>query len=126
MNLHAVVAGGISTVNPWIMATIQRSLGTKQEGSYHRIPLYAPPKPVLVQQQSLLYNDLVQLDGINVEGERRAFYITGNWEGAQRADGKGGDLITLPDGSIWLVVVVLENWQFADGWVKVGCTRQVS
>jgi hypothetical protein len=42
-------------------------------------------------------------------------------DGLVRVINKGGDLITLPDGSIWLVAQVLE--QFPD-WVSAAITLQ--
>lgn len=124
MNLSDLVAGYVGTVNPNITVQIRKSTGytTNPDGS--RVPGYAPPVSIRAQMQSLQYNDLVQIDGLNIQGERRALYLDGNWEGVVRPDGVGGDLITLPDGTIWLVVLVLENWAMVDGWVKVAVTRQ--
>ena len=125
MNLNAIVGPYVSKVNPWIIITIKRSIGYTTGPSGKSTPLYSDPQPIQAQMQSLQYNDIVQLDGLNVQGERRALYLNGNWDGIQRADGKGGDLVTLPDGSVWLVAMVLENWADRDGWVKVAITRQV-
>jgi hypothetical protein len=44
--------------------------------------------------------------------------------GVSRPDGKGGDLITLPDGTVWLTAMVLENWGFMDGWTKLAIVKQ--
>ncbi|WP_322030129.1 hypothetical protein [Paraburkholderia sp. J76] len=30
----------------------------------------------------------------------------------------------LPDGSLWLIALVLENWWLTDGWCKCAVTRQ--
>jgi hypothetical protein len=38
---------------------------------------------------------------------------------------KGGDLITLPDGTLWLTVQVLEDFSVTSGWVKVAATLQM-
>ncbi len=88
------------------------------------MPAYAAPVSVQVQMQSLTYQDLQQLDGVNIQGERRAMYLNGDWNGLVREDQKGGDLITLPNGTIWLVAQVLENWCDLNGWVKLCVTRQ--
>lgn len=126
MNLHNLVRGAIRAVNPEIIVTIQRSTGSTTNPDGTRVPTYDTIRGVRAQMQSLQYNDIAQLDGLNIQGERRALYLNGDWEGLVRADGKGGDLITFPDGSIWLVALVLENWAFKDGWVKVAVTRQVA
>jgi hypothetical protein len=126
MNLNAIVGPYVSAVNPWVVVSIQQSTGytTSQDG--RQVPSYAAPVAIQAQVQALQYNDMMQLDGINIEGERRAIYLNGNWDGVERPDGRGGDLITFPDGSIWLVVLVLENWGSTDGWVKVAVTRQMN
>jgi hypothetical protein len=127
LNLHAIVGPIVAAVNPWVSATIQVSTGSTTDAAGKRGPSYAAPVPVQVQMQSLTYQDLVQISGMNIQGERRAMYVNGNWAGVVRPDGKGGDLITLEkDGSVWLVAQVLENWYGTDGWVKVCVTRQVA
>jgi len=37
---------------------------------------------------------------------------------------KGGDLITEPDGTVWLVTTELEAWSASAGWTKVAVTQQ--
>lgn len=124
MNLHNIVAPCIAAVNPWITASIQSSIGYTTSPDGTQLPAYSQAVTVQVQMQALQYDDLKQLSGLNIQGERRAMYINGNWGGVIRPDGKGGDVITLPDGSIWLVVLVLENWAATSGWCKVAVTRQ--
>lgn len=125
MNLSNIVGGYVAAVNPWVTATLTMSNGYATSADGTRVPAYLTPITVSAQVQSLTYNDLVQISGLNIQGERRAIYLDGDWEGVVRADNKGGDLITLQDGSNWLVAQVLENWSFQDGWVKVCVTRQM-
>ena len=124
MNLHALVTNVISTINPIVTVSIQRSTGYTTSSDGSRVPFYAAPVAAQAQIQALQYNDIVQIDGLNIQGERRAIYLNGNWEGVIRADQKGGDLITFPDGSVWIVAFVFENWADRDGWVKIAVTRQ--
>jgi hypothetical protein len=124
VNLNSIVGGCVAAVNPWVIATIQASAGYAAGPDGTQAPAYAAPVPIQAQVQSLQYNDIVQLDSLNIQGERRAMYLNGDWEGIVRADQKGGDLITLPDGSVWLVALVLENWSDTGGWVKVAVTMQ--
>ena len=125
MNLHNIVSGYIAAINPFITGSYQESNGYTTTSSGKRIPQYNPAVPIEVQMQALQYNDLIQLDGLNIQGERHAMYINGNWQGAVRPDQSGGDLITLPNGTKWLVVLVLENWSDTSGWTKVAVTRQL-
>ncbi len=124
MNLHAIASNYISSVNPWITVSIQPSTGYTTDSAFNRIPSYGATVTMSGQLQSLTYQDLQQINGLNIQGQRRALYLNGDWEGIVRADGSGGDLITLPDGSIWLVAHVLENWSITAGWTKLCITLQ--
>lgn len=124
MNLHNIVSGYIAAINPIIIGSIQESNGYTTSASGKRVPQYKPAVSVQIQMQALQYNDLIQLDGLNIQGERHAMYINGSWAGVVRLDQSGGDLITLPNGTQWLVVLVAENWADLDGWTKVVVTRQ--
>jgi hypothetical protein len=73
------------------------------------------------QVQALTFRDIAQLEGLNLQGTRRAIYLDGAIEGLVRPQNKGGDLITLPDGTVWLVAMVLEHWL---DWCKVAATLQ--
>jgi hypothetical protein len=41
-----------------------------------------------------------------------------------RVTNQGGDLITFPDGSVWLVVMILEAFSQTAGWTKAAITLQ--
>jgi hypothetical protein len=126
VNLHSIVAGAIAAVNPRVTGQYQQSTGTRTLVSGKRVPDYLAATPITVQLQALTYKDLVQVDGLNLNGQAHAMYVSGDIEAVVRQDNKGGDIITLPDGSIWLVVHVLENWQLTSGWAKVAVVRQSS
>jgi hypothetical protein len=121
LNLHGIVSGVIGAVNPQIIASIQCSTGYTTNGDGSRTPSYAEPVDVKCQIQALQYNDLVQTDGLNIQGARRKIYMSGHWAGLVRVDQKGGDLITMPNGDIYLVVLVLEHWP---DWTSVAVTLQ--
>jgi hypothetical protein len=121
MNLHGIVGPLVSAVNPATLCYIRRSEGsfTKPDGT--RVAKFSDPIPVRCQIQSMQYNDLYQLDGLNIQGLKRKIYMNGHWEGLVRTDRKGGDLIEMPDSSFWLVVLVLEHWP---QWTSVAVTLQ--
>jgi hypothetical protein len=126
MNLHAIVSGAIGTVNPHVPAVLQISTGwSVAAGSGgDRVPTYAAPVAVTAQVQALTFKDLQQIDGMNLQGTRRAIYLYGKVQGVNRVGNKGGDLITIAAGDAagtWLVAEVLEQWP---DWVKVACTQQ--
>lgn len=126
MNLHGLVSGIVSTVNPMVNATCRRSTGYETLPNGTRPPTYEDT-PISVQVQALTYSDITQLDGQNVQGVRRAIYLTGNVMAVVRADKRGGDLIifppgALPEGNTWLAAHVLEAWP---DWCKVAITLQL-
>jgi hypothetical protein len=123
MNLNAIVSGAIASVNPWMTIGIQSSTGYTTNADGTQVPTYRN-YTLPGQVQALQYNDLMQVSNMNIQGVRRALYLNGSWDGIVRADGKGGDVITLPDGSVWLVVFVFEDWSLNDGWVKLCITEQ--
>ena len=124
MNLHNIVGPAIAAVNPWIIGSYQQSNGMTVAADFTQVPAYLPAVTVQVQMQALTYKDLMQLEGINQGGEKRAIYVNGNYKGVSRPDSRGGDLISLPDGTVWLVAQVLENWAYMGGWCKVAVTLQ--
>ena len=124
MNLHALVSPIIAAINPGVPAQYQASIGTRVSTDFTQVPAYAPAVTVTVQRQPISWKDLQQLSGINLNGERCVMYVTGSWQAVSRPNTKGGDLITLSDGSVWLTVQLMEDWAFTSGWVKVACTLQ--
>lgn len=126
MNLHGIVAPAIATVNPFVTATLQRSSGYATAGDGTRTPQYTSVPGVSVQVQALTFSDLQHLDGLNIQGVRRAVYLNGHALAVVRELQAGGDLFvfpagTLPEGNTWLVAYVLEAWP---DWCKCAITLQ--
>ena len=124
MNLHGIVSTVISAVNPQLPVTLRLSTGTMTtlaDGT--RVPAYQEVDGVFAQVQAQTYKDIQQLDSLNLQGTRKVVYLSGEIDGLVRATSKGGDLITFPDGSVWLVALVLEQWP---DWVKAAITLQNS
>jgi hypothetical protein len=126
MDLHSIVAPVVAAINPLVSGQWLQSTGFDTNASGKRAPGYAAPVPVNIQVQALSWKDLQQINGLNIQGVRLAMYIDANVTGVNRVNGTGGDLITLPDGTIWLVAIVLENWNETAGWTKAGMTQQLS
>ena len=124
MNLHNVASNCVSAVNPWLMATWYQSDGFETNADGRRAPDYAVTSGVGVQMQALTYKDLMQLDGINLNGVANALYVNGDIKGVSRPDARGGDIFSLADNSVWLVVHVLENWNRTSGWTKCVVVQQ--
>lgn len=125
MNLHNIVAPAVAAINPMRAVTISASTGYTTNADGTRVPTYAAPVTLMAQLQELSSKDLQQTDGLNLQTETKALYLDGSWEGAVRADGRGGDLLVI-DQQNWLVVKVLENWGGRwRGWTKLLIARQV-
>jgi len=123
VNLHGIVAAAVSAVNPMLQVTLQRSTGYTKNADYTRVPTTAT-STLQGQVQALTARELEQVSGLNIQGQKQAIYVNGELKGASRPDGTGGDILTLPDGSIWIVAVVLEDWSRSSGWSKAGIVRQ--
>lgn len=124
MNLHALASGYIAAVNPFIPVEIKVSTGNTTGSDGKRVPTYAAPVTVQAQVQPLSYDDMKHLDGLNIQGTRRAIFINGRVDGLVRVSNKGGDLITIASGvnaGVWLVAIVSEQWP---DWCKALVTLQ--
>jgi hypothetical protein len=121
MNLHSIAAPAVAAINPLTIATLRASTGSTTAPDGKRVPSYAAPVNVACQVQSLQYNDILQLDALGIQGSKSKIYVNGRWEGIIRPDRRGGDLITMPDGRVYLVTLVLEDWP---DWCCVAVTLQ--
>ena len=110
MNLHGLVASAIGAINPLVSVKIQVSTGYSTNADFSRSPSYAAGVTVQGQVQALEYNDIIQADSLQIQGVRRKLYINGEVDGLVRAENKGGDLVTLPDGTVWKVAMIAEAW----------------
>jgi hypothetical protein len=79
---------------------------------------------IMAQVQPLAASELRHMDMLNLQGTHRAIYINGLLRGAVRVGMKGGDLVTLADGSDWLVTQPLESFFSTAGWTKCAITLQ--
>jgi hypothetical protein len=128
LNLHSIVTPAISAINPPVTASVSRSTGYTTNADGSRVPTYSVPFSVQVQAQSLTYTDLMQLNGLNIQGIRRAIYLSGVVEGVVRVAQNGGDILTFPsgtfpEGNVWLAAHVLESWS-QSGWTKIAIVLQ--
>lgn len=121
MNLHGIVRNVIGAVNPQQKCLLQVSTGYSNSATGARTPTYAAPVYPLAQVQSLSTSDIRLLDALNIQGSTRKIYMNGQVSAISRAAGKGGDLITLADGTVWLTTAVLEQWP---DWCAVSVTLQ--
>lgn len=121
MNMHGIVSGKIARVNPLQTIGVQLSTGYTTGADGSRVPSYAEPVYVTAQVQELSTKDLRHLANLNIQGSQRKVYVNGEIDAIIRFTKKGGDIITLQDGSIWLTTTVLEQWP---DWCSISITLQ--
>lgn len=119
MNLHGIVRGAITSINPDINATLLRSNGYTTDAAGKQTPAYLTFTGK-IQVQGVNGKDLEHTDRLNIQGVLRTVYLRGNWAGVIRADQRGGDVLKfpqLPGATIqdWRVVNVAESWP---DWTK--------
>lgn len=123
MNLHGLVRGAITAINPDTLCTWQQSTGSTTGSDGTRMPTYNVVQNVPVQVQGLTNQDLQHIQYLNIQSETRKVYLFGQIEGVERPNLKGGDLLTFPQTiggtpQVWLVVQPQENWpdELQSGW----------
>ncbi|HBN6068339.1 hypothetical protein [Enterobacter cloacae] len=114
MNLHQIVRGAITTVNPDVPGVLKVNSGFTTAPGGKRVQSYTDVD-VMAQMQELSSTDLKQVDAINVQGILQSVYLNGNFNGINRPDQKGGDILIV-DGQEWLTVKVPELWP---DWCRV-------
>lgn len=128
MNLHGIVRGAITSVNPDISATFRQSIGNTVDAAGNQAPNYTDFPDVQIQVQAAEAEDLTHINNFNQEGVYRAVYMYGNTQGVVRPNRKGGDILQFPQElgdavQDWLVVKVSETWP---DWSKVTVCLQQS
>ena len=121
MNLNAIVSPAIGAINPNIRLSVQVAISYATAADGSRAPMYNAPVEVWGQLQPLSYDDIRQIEGMNLQGMRKRIYLNGTIKGLVRGRRMGGDLITTPDGQVWKVALVTEAWP---DWTSAVVTLQ--
>jgi len=79
---------------------------------------------IAAQIQALTGGDLRHMDSLNLQGSNRVLYASYPMRGIVREALKGGDLIVMPDKTVWLVTRSLEPFYPTAGWNKLAITLQ--
>jgi hypothetical protein len=120
MDLRGIANGAIQPINGNILVTWTRPDGTFLTDAAGHRTANVTTSTVAAQVQALSANDLQHIDGLNIQGIKRAVYLYGDVQGIVRSDQKGGDILTF-SGHDWRVVQVLETWH---QWCKVVVVMQ--
>lgn len=127
MNLHGIVRGAITAVNPDIAIMWLASTGPTVAAGGKMTPSYAAPAAITGQVQAASAETLQHADMLNSQDVVREAWLYGNKQGIVRVDAKGGDLLQfaqVPSGPVqtWLVRQVIETWP---DWCHVLVTLQL-
>ena len=114
MNLRGIANRATRAINPNVPGVFQVSTGYAIASSGKKVPSYSSVD-VEVQFQELSSTDLRQIDSVNMQGILKSAYLNGNFNGVNRPEQKGGDILNV-DGQQWLVVKVPELWP---DWCRV-------
>lgn len=114
MNLRGIANRATSTINPNVPGVFQVNTGFTTLPGGTRVPSYNSVD-VIVQLQELSSTDLRQVDSVNIQGILRSAYLNGNFNGVNRPEQKGGDILMIGEEK-WLVVKVPELWP---DWCRV-------
>lgn len=132
MDLRGIANSLSSTVNPNIVVSVQRSNGFTAGPGYRQVPAYEPIVTGPAQIQALNGSTLQLVSGLNIQGDLRTIILRGELAAVVRAEGEGGDIVTItgplppvymPLVGTWLVVKVLESWPL---WTKAVIERQIT
>lgn len=119
MNLHQIVSGAIGTVNPFIDVTVRLYTGSTTDRFGKPVQSYNDEQ-ISGQLQPLSWKDLQQLDGLNITGVQKKFYVNGFFSATSRITQNGGDLLIIDDRT-WLIKTVLEWWP---DWCSIAIQEQ--
>lgn len=114
MNLRGIANRATRTINPNVEGVFKVNTGFTTQPGGGRVPSYTDV-PVTVQLQELSSTDLRQIDAVNIQGILRSAYLNGNFNGVNRPEQKGGDILMIGTEK-WLVVKVPELWP---DWCRV-------
>lgn len=114
MNLRGIANSATRTINPNVPGIFRIYTGRETLPSGKPSITYGDVD-VDVQFQELSSTDLRQVDAMNIQGILRVAYLNGNFNGVNRPEQKGGDILIVNEQQ-WLVVKVAELWP---DWCKV-------
>ena len=123
MSLHDLVANAICGINPMMTCQWYKNTGATSAADGSVTPTYNAAVPISCQVQQLTDADIKHIQDQNLSGISRKIWSDKILTGIDRAVGLGGDRIILPDGTIYLVVQVIETWP---GWCSALLQKQVS
>jgi hypothetical protein len=130
VNLHNIVRGQITAVNPDGPITYIASAGNGVAAGGKMTPKWALPVLMTGQVQPISMDALQHYEFVNAQGIYRRVYVNGQQDAINRIAQLGGDLLKFPElmnvpGSptrTWLIKAVEEQWP---NWCNVIVVMQL-
>lgn len=124
MNLHGLVRGQITAINPDRIIPYIASTGNTVADGGKQTPTFAAPVNVGAQIQPVTTGDTRKFDFLQGQGIYRAVYLFGQLNAIDRIEAKGGDLLQFAEvegGTVrtWLLKAVDEQWSPNGNWCRV-------
>jgi len=104
IDLFGVARNAVSIINAPVLATINRSTGYTTAGDGTRTPTFTTITGIKADVQPMTAQDLHQVDGLNMGGEKVTIFLSGELLGVLRTGQNGGDVVELANGKKYLVV----------------------
>lgn len=120
LNMHRLVKGAISKVNPYVPALIKKNIGQTVDKFGDTHPKYEYIQ-MDVQKQEVSQEEIREWNAQGVQGIFAKIYTDGNWLGVNRQAQTGQNFFII-DGEEWMVIAVPEMYT---DWTKVICCLQV-
>jgi hypothetical protein len=124
MNLLGDVIGFISSINPMVQATVQKSTGYTTNADGTQVPTYTT-LVANVQVQGLVEREfavLHQVDNQSMNSVNRKMFAFGSINMNIRAIHEGGDILQIGT-TYWKVVRIFETWP---DWCAVVIRQQLN
>ncbi len=123
IDVQSYANSAINIINQDILITIRQSIGYQipDNNGRRQEPLYADPITGFSNIQAVTNEDLMQIDGLNIQGTYKVLYLKGQLFAVVRPEIKGGDLVEF-NNQQWLVNQILERWKT---WCKVAICLQL-
>ncbi len=115
MNLHNIVRGVVTSINPDTRISILRSNGYSTLPNGKQVPAYDRRDNQPANIQACAGKDVERVNNLGFQGVFRTVYLYGEAVGIVRPDGTGGDVLKfsqMPHGKCqdWKVINVKEQW----------------
>lgn len=122
MNLHQVVRGAITGINPDQTITLKK-FSSEVTDEYGIVANTYIESSVIAQVQPVSGEKLIHINNFNSSNTYQRVFLNGQQSGLSTPLDTNGDLFII-DGKTWLIVEAPQQWKYA-GWNELTISLQV-